>query len=115
MRGGLPALFVFQVLVLRRWHREPRPGVRWWIGGLLVLGALNSGLEYRRHVRQMVLNGSWRDDAKRLPVQSLFQLQRGIYHRPGFDFSRQYLGAADGVYARYLAPPNRPAPRVVER
>ncbi len=115
MRAGLPALFALQVLALRMFHDRAR---RRWAAvavavAVLAVGTVNASYEYRRHLARMVHVGAWRDDANRLPVRSLFWLQREIYNLAGFDFARQYLGANDGFYARRLAPADRPAPREV--
>lgn len=126
MRGGLPALFVLQVLVVRALAQKPPRGLPWALVAiitLLALGASNTFLEYRRHVDRMLRDKSWRDvarddfAAKRqdrpLPVWSLFELQRGIYHRPGFDFARQYLGSTESFYQHHLAPRKQAAPQRV--
>ncbi len=123
MRGGLPALFVLQVLLVRMFASagdgRGRSAAVWVAAALLVVGLGNAALEYRRHVERVLRQGSWRDARTREPVRSLAELQRTIYARPGFDFSRQYLGSADSLFARHLAarrgalgpnPPPRPPP-----
>ena len=122
MRGGIPALFVLQVLLVRMFAcagEGRRRAAVWAAAVLLVVGLGNAGLEYRRHVGRVMSQGSWRDARTRAPVRSLAELQRTIYARPGFDFSRQYLGSADSFFARHLAarrgalgsnPPVRPTP-----
>lgn len=126
MRGGLPALFVLQVLVARAFTQKPERGFAWAlvaVVALLALGASNTFLEYRRHVDRMWRDQSWRDvarddlAAKRqgqpLPAWSLFELQRGIYNRPGFDFARQYLGSTESFYQHHLAPSKQATPQPV--
>ncbi len=106
MRGSLPALFVLQVLLVRMFASAGdgrRRAAVWLAAALLVVGAGNTALEYRRHIERVVRQGSWRDARTREPVRSLAELQRTIYARPGFDFARQYLGSADSVFARHLA------------
>ena len=111
MRGGIPALFVLQVLLARMFATRPSvdPVTRrqrvavLLAAGLLAGGLVNVSLEYRRHVMRMVAQGSWRDARTRGPVRTLAELQRTIYARPGFDFARQYLGAADSPFGRYAA------------
>ena len=107
MRGGLPALFVLQVLLVRMFTAAGDSGSK---RGAVVLAALllvggsgNVGIEYGRHAVRMARQGSWRDARTREPVQSLAGLARTIYARPGFDFTRQYLGSADSFFARRLA------------
>jgi hypothetical protein len=68
----------------------------------------------------MIRDHSWRDIArddfdtartgKPLPVQSLFELQHGLYDRPGFDFAKQYLGPTGSFYHLYLAPAEQVSP-----
>ena len=106
MRGSLPALFVLQVLLVRMFAAAGDGKRR----GALVLAALllagglgNAGIEYSRHVVRMTRQGSWRDTRTREPVRSLAGLARTVYARPGFDFTRQYLGSADSFFARKLA------------
>lgn len=128
MRGALPSLWTLQVLVLRRWQAvgtEKRRS-RWRVAAgatILALGLCNAGLEYRRHVQRMWQAGSWRDGARDElragrdhappPVASLFELQRTLYARPGFDFARQYLGDPRSFYGRWLAPPASSPPQSV--
>ena len=119
MRGGIPALFVLQVLLVRMFS-QPAPvnsrrnivpvtspsGLRWpaILASVLLLGGIvNVGLEYRRHLVRIWAQGSLRDTRTHQPVHTLAELQRTVYARPGFDFSRQYLGSADSFFARYLA------------
>ncbi len=119
MRGGVPALFVLQALLARKFaeafdspdpaeHRRPRAGRRWALGVaavLLLLGAGNTFLEYRRHWVRAVANRSLRDVPRvSRPVPTLFELQLTLYHKPGFDFINQYLGPTRGVYGTLLAP-----------
>ena len=109
MRGGIPALFVLQVLVARMFAQADRRSARrqrlavGLAAILLVGGSGNAFLEYRRHVLRIVAQGSWRDPRTREPIRSLAELHRTIYARPGFDFARQYLGSADSPFARYAA------------
>ena len=107
MRGGLPALFVLQVLLVRMFtaagDAESRRGAVVLAVLLLVGGLGNVGIEYSRHAVRMVRQGSWRDARTRAPVWSLAGLARTVYGRPGFDFTRQYLGSADSFFARHLA------------
>ena len=129
MRGGLPALFVLQILALRAFAIEEKTGTR--LAGVIVIsvllatGTANAFLEYRRHVNRMIRDRSWRDVArddfatahagKPLPIKSLFELQRGIYDRPGFDFAKQYLGSTGSFYQQHLAPAQQvPPPPVPE-
>ena len=107
MRGGIPALFVLQVLLARMFARgnddHSRRAAVFLAAALLAIGLGNTAIEYRRHVVRVIRQGSWRDARTREPVRSLAELQRTIYARPGFDFARQYLGSADSVFARHLA------------
>ena len=109
MRGGIPALFVLQVLLVRMFAQADRQSTRrqrlaLGLAAVLLIGGLgNTFLEYRRHVVRMVAQGSWRDPRTREPVRTLAELHRTIYARPGFDFARQYLGSADSPFARYAA------------
>ena len=109
MRGGLPALFALQVLLVRMFAQAdsrlmPRQRLAVGLAAVLFLGGLgNTFLEYRRHVVRLVAQGSWRDARTREPVRTLAELHRTIYARPGFDFARQYLGSADSPFARYAA------------
>ncbi len=121
MRGSLPALFVLQGLLVRMFASagDGRRRAAVWLAAALLVGGLgNAALEYRRHVVRMARQSGWRDARTREPVRSLAELQRTVYARPGFDFSRQYLGSADSFFARHLAArrgalgpnPPRPAP-----
>ena len=109
MRGGIPALFVLQVLVVRMFTQTDRRSTRRQrlaagLAAVLFIGGLgNTFLEYRRHVVRTVAQGSWHDPRTREPVRTLAELHRTIYARPGFDFARQYLGSADSPFARYAA------------
>ncbi len=106
MRGGIPALFVLQVLLVRMFARAgdgQRRAAVFLAAVWLVVGLGNAAVEYRRHVVRVVRQGGWRDPRTREPVRSLAELQRTIYARPGFDFARQYLGSTDSVFARHLA------------
>ena len=108
MRGGIPALFVLQVLLARMfaaggsWSRQQRAAVT-LAAALLAGGLVNVALEYHRHVVRIVAQGSWRDARTRQPVRTLAELQRTVYTQPGFDFLRQYLGAVDSPFGRYAA------------
>ena len=106
MRGCLPALFALQVLLVRMFAAagdgQRRGAVV--LAALLLAGGLgNAGIEYSRHAVRMARQGSWRDARTREPVQSLAGLARTVYARPGFDFTRQYLGSADSFFGRHLA------------
>ena len=106
MRGGVPALFVLQVLLVRMfaWSGDGRRRAAVWVAVLLLLGGLgNAALEYRRHVVNLGRQGGWRDARTREPVRSLAELHRTVGARPGFDLARQYLGSADSLFARQLA------------
>ena len=109
MRGGIPALFVLQVLLVRMFAQADRrlarrQRVAIGLAAMLFIGGLgNTFLEYRRHVVRLVAQGSWRDARTREPVRTLAELHRTIYARPGFDFARQYLGSADSPFARHAA------------
>lgn len=106
MRGSIPALFVLQVLLVRMFASAGegrRRGAVWLAAALLTIGAGNAALEYRRHVGRVFHQGSWRDPRTHEPVRSLAELHRTIYARPGFDFTRQYLGSTDSFFARHLA------------
>ena len=109
MRGGIPALFVLQVLLVRMFAQTDRQLTRRQrlaagLAAVLFIGGLsNTFLEYRRHVARMVAQGSWRDPRTREPVRTLAELHRTVYARPGFDFARQYLGSVDSPFARYAA------------
>lgn len=105
MRGAIPALFALQVLLVRMLAvgGGGKRGAVVLAVVLLAGGLGNVGVEYARHVERIRRQGSWRDARTREPVQSLADLARTIYARPGFDFTRQYLGSADSVFARRLA------------
>ena len=109
MRGGIPALFVLQVLLARMFAQTDRQSTRRQrlavgLTAVLITGGFgNTFLEYRRHVTRMVAQGSWHDPRTREPVRTLAELHRTIYARPGFDFARQYLVAANSPFARYAA------------
>ena len=109
MRGGIPALFVLQVLLVRMFAQADGQSTRrqrlaLGLAAVLFIGGLgNTFLEYRRHVVRVAAQGSWRDPRTREPVRTLAELHRTIYARPGFDFARQYLGSADSPFARYAA------------
>ncbi len=106
MRGGGPALFLLQALLVRMFARAGDGRQRlavWLAAALLVAGLGNTALEYRRHIVRLVGQGTWRDSRTREPVRSLAELHRTVGARPGFDLARQYLGAADGVFGRHLA------------
>ena len=109
MRGGIPALFMLQALVARMFAQTDKPLIRRqrvavWLAAVLLVGGLgNTFLEYRRHVVKMVAQGSWRDARTRESVRTLAELHRTIYARPGFDFTRQYLGSVDSPFVRYAA------------
>ena len=105
MRGGLPALFVLQVLLARMLSAagEGRRGAVVLAALLLIGGLGNTGIEYSRHVVRIERQGSWRDARTREPVPSLAGLAHTVYARPGFDFTRQYLGSTDSFFGRHLA------------
>ena len=126
MRGGIPALFVLQALLVRMLARTTRSGESGYAvplesaGGpgwpvilaslLLLGGTFNVALEYRRHVARIWAQGSLRDTRTHEVVRTLAELQRTIYARPGFDFSRQYLGSADSFFSRHMARRNFSTP-----
>ena len=105
MRGGIPALFVLQVLLVRMFTAgdEKKRGAVSLAVALLLVGAGTVATEYSRHAVRISRQASWRDTRTREPVHSLAELAHTVYARPGFDFTRQYLGSADSIFARHLA------------
>lgn len=100
MRASIPALFVLAVLVARAVHDESLARQsRLALMVLLLVGAVTSGIELRRHFQSMMNGDAPIMDSTQLPGDFVHYMQTQAY------FFGQYSGAIDSPFFNYAAKP----------
>jgi len=106
MRASIPALFVLCVMVGRALlDPEFARARRLLVAALLCVGAFNSGVECRRHVRGIRQTGTLVSWVPQEDVPDLWTLYRTRYWGTGM--VGNYLGSMEAPFFRLLAKPPR--------
>jgi hypothetical protein len=99
MRASIPALFVIAIYANQAVHNRAISRIkRGFLILLLIFGAVTPGMEFYRHVREIVSAGTLFQIPEEDSVDDIF----GLSLERDASIIRQYVGGTEGAFFKYL-------------